>query len=164
MDSQITVEDPELYKEFREVRRENGQTRTNHEQPENAHEQYGKVMHKALEIPGSPAVDTWSAISENSILPDEDMALCSYAVELTAKFLNEEAFEPMGRTYQMKITQTTETGRKDETITDDLEADANSNHKQDPATVSPQRLLAKQKRRAHTRSAQRKAQQQRKRR
>lgn len=102
-------------------------------------------------------------ISENLILPDDKVAACSNAVKLTVGILHKEGYKVGERTDEMNMSPT-ETVRKDEATINDLEADASSDHEQEAATLSLQRLLARQKRRVQNRSAQQKARQQRTRR
>ena len=89
--------------------------------------------------------------------------VCSNAVKLTAEILHKQAYIVSERTDRMKMSEMTKTEQEDETTKDDRRA-GNPDHEPKKAKVAPTRLLAKQKRRIQTRSVQREAQQQRKRR
>ncbi|KAF3037146.1 hypothetical protein E8E11_003769 [Didymella keratinophila] len=163
MDSPSTIEDPELYKEFKDPNRESPQTITTPAQPENEQNEDEDGMNKALQSPVSPAANTWSAIQEDLVLPDDDAVEYSNAVKLTVETLRKQACSTGERTNGTEMSEMAETEREGETTKDDWEADS-CDHKPKKATVAPKRLSTKRKRRAQTQSPQRKAQRQRKRR
>lgn len=161
MGSPSTIEDPELYK-FREVYRENSQANIYPAQPENAQEDADDV-NKALQSPGSHIADTWSGIWEDPVLPDDDTVEYSDAVKLTAEILRKQACNIGERTDRAEKSEMTENEQEGEATKDDRNVNVPL-HEPKKETAASKRLLTKRKRREQTRSAQKEAQKQRKRR
>ena len=95
-------------------------------------------------------------------MPDGDAVEYSDAVKLTAEILRKQACGIGERTNEMEMSDMTETEREGDTTKDGREVGLI--HEPKKETVAPKRLLAKRKRRVQTRSVQREAQHQRKRR
>ncbi|KAF3049111.1 hypothetical protein E8E11_008852 [Didymella keratinophila] len=121
MDSPSTIEDPDLYKEFREINRENSQANSTPAQPEDAGEEDADGVHRSLRSPGSPAADTWSAISEGPVLPNGDAVEYSDAVKLTAEILRKQVGGISERTNEMEMSDMTESEREGDAIKDGRE-------------------------------------------